>query len=69
AILYVGADFGVIGSLSGSHAVKILKDGAKPDSLPILKQEELKIMVDTKRMKEMDMMLPMEILQIAKAVE
>ncbi|HHO74842.1 MAG TPA: hypothetical protein ENN05_00235, partial [Deltaproteobacteria bacterium] len=69
AILYVGADFGVIGTLSGQQAVKILIDGASPGSLPVLKQEELKIMVDIKRMNELNIQLPLEVLQIAKSVE
>lgn len=69
AILYVGSDFGVIGSLSGRQAVKILRDGVKPGSLPILKQEDLKVMVDTKQLKAFNYQLPMEILQIAKSVE
>lgn len=69
AILYVGSDFGVIGSLSGQQAVKILKNGVKPGTLPILKQEELKVLVDTKQLKTLNYQLPMEILQIAKPVE
>lgn len=69
AILYVGSDFGVIGTLSGQEAVKILKGEAKPDNLPILKQEDLKILVDTKQLKALNWQLPMEILKIAQAVE
>jgi putative ABC transport system substrate-binding protein len=69
AVLYVGADFGLIGSLSGRQAVKILLEGAQPETLPILMQEELKILVDTNQMKELGIQLPMEILQIAKSVE
>ena len=69
AVLYIGSDFGVIGSLSGQQAVKILKEGASPGSLPILKQEELKILVDTRCMKEMNLQLPIEVLQLAKDVD
>lgn len=68
AVLYVGSDFGVIGSLSGQQAAKILA-GAKPETLPILKQEELKILVDTKVLKKLDIQLPMEILKVAKDVD
>lgn len=68
-ILYVGADFAVIGAYSAQQAVKILKEGAKPESLPILRQKDLTIMVDTKRMKELGIQLPLQILQLAKAVE
>jgi putative ABC transport system substrate-binding protein len=69
AVLYVGSDFGTIGALSGQQAVKILKDGAKPGTLPILRQEDLKILVDTKELKALNYQLPMEILKIAKDVE
>lgn len=69
ALIYIGSDFEIIGSLSGQHAVKILKDGADPGSLPVLKQEELKILVDTNMMQKLNIQLPMEILQLAQAVQ
>ncbi|HRW79581.1 MAG TPA: ABC transporter substrate-binding protein [Desulfomonilia bacterium] len=69
ALLYVGSDFGEIGTLSGRQASKILKGEAKPDTLPILKQEDLKILVDTKMMKKLNRQLPMEILQVAQGIE
>jgi putative tryptophan/tyrosine transport system substrate-binding protein len=69
AILYIGADFKYIGSLSGLQAAKILKEGVKPESLPIMRQEDLGIMVDTKEMKLLGIELPLQILQIAKSVE
>jgi putative ABC transport system substrate-binding protein len=69
AILYIGSDFGYIGSLSGQQAVKILKDGVNPESLPILRQEDLGIMVDTKEMKTLGIELPLQLLLIAKSIE
>jgi len=69
AILYVGSDFGEIGTLAGHQAALILKGEAKPDTLPILRQEDLKIMVDVKQMKALNWQLPMDILQIAQSVE
>lgn len=69
AVVYIGSDFEIIGSLSGQHAVKILKDGADPGSLAVLKQDELKILVDTKMMQKLNIQLPMEILQLAQAVQ
>ena len=66
AVLSVGTDFDTVGELGGQNALKILKEGKKPEMLPILKQEDLKIMVDTERMKALDIQFPMEILQIAK---
>lgn len=69
AIIYVGADFMVIGAYSGGHAAKILKGEAMPGDLPVLRQEELKIMVDTKQMQALGIQLPMEILQLAKSIQ
>lgn len=66
AVLSVGTDFDTVGALGAVNAVKILKEGKKPESLPILKQEDLKIMVDTERMQALGLKFPMEILKIAK---
>lgn len=68
-VLYVGADFGYIGSLSGKQAARILKEGLQPETLPIMKQEELRILVDTSQIKDLGIQLPMEILQLAQSVE
>ncbi len=68
-LLYVGSDFGVVGGLAGQQAVKILKEGAKPESLPILRQKDVMILVDVKQFKALDAHLPMEILKLAKPVE
>jgi putative tryptophan/tyrosine transport system substrate-binding protein len=68
-VLYVGSEFKKIGALSGTQAVKILKEGAKPENLPVLVQDDLKILVDLKAAKRMGIELPMGILQIAKTVE
>ncbi|HVN72064.1 MAG TPA: ABC transporter substrate-binding protein [Desulfomonilia bacterium] len=69
AILYVGSDFGEIGTLAGHQAALILKGESKPDNLPILRQEDLKILVDTKQLKALNWQLPLGILQIAQSVE
>ena len=69
AILYIGAEFPLIGALSGKQAAKILLEGAKPGDLPILRQDDLTIMVDTDKLKSLQIELPMEILQLAKDVE
>ena len=68
AVLYVGSEFKRIGALSGAQAVKILKEGAKPESLPVMIQDDLTILVDLDASKRMGIELPMEILQIAKEV-
>jgi ABC-type uncharacterized transport system substrate-binding protein len=59
-------DFGNIGALSGRQSVKILKDGVMPEALPILQQQDLTIMVDTKVIQALNIQLPPEILRIAK---
>lgn len=69
AVLSVGSDFDTVGELGGQNVVKILKEGKKPEALPILKQEDLKIMVDTERMKALGIEMPMTILQIAKPAQ
>ena len=50
AALYVGSDFATVGALSGQQAVKILKRHVKPDILPILRQEEPMVRIDSGRM-------------------
>jgi putative ABC transport system substrate-binding protein len=69
SMMYVGSDFTTIGQLSGTQAVKIMKDGTRPESLPILRQEDLRILVDTNQLRELNYKLPLEILQIAQDVE
>ncbi len=69
AVLYVGSDFTVIGQLAGQQAVKILLQGAKPETLPILRQQDLMILVDVKQMQAVGAQLPMEVLKLAKPVE
>jgi putative tryptophan/tyrosine transport system substrate-binding protein len=66
AILYVGVDFDTIGTLSGKQSVKILKDGVKPETLPILQQQDLTVIVDAKVVQALNIQLPPEILRIAK---
>lgn len=62
AMLYVGADFGVVGNLSGTQALKILKNRKKPDVLPILRQEAPTVLIDQKRVASLRIALPQTIL-------
>lgn len=62
AILYVGADFGVVGSLSGVQAAKILKRHVKPDILPILRQEKPTVLIDPLRVTALNISLPSSVL-------
>lgn len=69
AVLYIGSEFKTIGILSGTQAVKILKQGVKPETLPVLIQDDLTILVDLKTTKKLGIELPLGILQIAKSVD
>ena len=69
AALYIGSEFTTMGVMAAQQSVKILKEGVSPDSLPILRQEDLTIMVDTSVLDPLGIKLPMEILQLSKAVE
>jgi len=51
AVLNIGVDFGTVGRMCGLQAAKILKDGAKPGALPILRQQDLTVLFDPERMK------------------
>lgn len=62
AMLYVGADFGLVGSLAGKQAVKILRLQKKADVLPILRQETPTVLIDPKRVAELKITLPQSIL-------
>ena len=69
ALLYIGAEFPLTGALAGKQAAKILLEGAEPGSLPILKQDDLTVIVDTDMLKSLQIELPMEILMLAKGME
>lgn len=58
AVLSVGVDLEHIGALSGKQATMILKEGVKPETLPILRQKELTIKVDEKLLKAYGLELP-----------
>lgn len=63
AVLYVGADFGVVGSLSGMQAAKILKRRVAPDVLPILRQEKPTVLIDPQRVTAFNISLPSSVLE------
>ncbi len=69
AVLAVGTEFDTVGIFAAQNATKILKDGKKPESMPIRHQEDLKIIVDIERMQALGIQIPMGILQIAKPVK
>jgi len=63
AMLYVGADFEVVGRLAGTQAVKILKRHVKPDILPILRQARPTVLVDPQRVSALKVELPASMLE------
>lgn len=69
AVLYIAPDFRVVGGLSGKQAVKILKEGVKPETLPVARQEKLDIHIDLVELKALDLQLPMQVLQLAKPLD
>ncbi|MEC5160971.1 putative tryptophan/tyrosine transport system substrate-binding protein [Janthinobacterium sp. CG_23.3] len=62
AVLYVGADFGYVGALSGNQAARILQRHVKPDVMPILKQEEPTVLIDPRRLAALNVALPSAIM-------
>lgn len=63
AALYVGADFGTVGSLSGNQAARILKRHTKPDVMPILRQDSPTVLVDPERLAALKVSLSPALLQ------
>jgi putative ABC transport system substrate-binding protein len=63
AVLYVGADFGLVGNLAGTQAVKILKYRKKADVLPILRQENPTVLIDPNRAAALKLTLPPSVLK------
>ncbi|MBN2297273.1 MAG: hypothetical protein JXM72_01695 [Deltaproteobacteria bacterium] len=69
ALLYIAPDFLVIGKLTSGHILKILKDKAKPESIPVGREENLNVIVDLEASKKLGIELPLQVLQVAKSIE
>ena len=69
AVLNIGVDFEIIGRLCGLQAVRIMKEGVKPGSLPILRQQNLTVFFDRERIKALGLPMSPGIPHIAKPVE
>lgn len=69
AVLYVGSDYDINRTLSALQAAKILVDGVRPETLPILRQQELTIMADIERIKDLGIEIAVEVFQIAKPIQ
>lgn len=66
AVLNVGPSFGYVGELAGQQIVKILKEGQKPETLPVLRQENLTVQIDFDIVKILGLQLPSQILMVGK---
>jgi len=69
AVLLLTPSFDVVGELTARQITKILKQGRKPETLPILKQEHLRIQVNTAVAKSLGITLPNQLLMMAKPRE
>nr|HOO47479.1 ABC transporter substrate binding protein [Deltaproteobacteria bacterium] len=68
-VLYIGPDFKFIGSLSGQQAVQILKDGKKPEELPVLRQTELDVYYDPETLERLGIVFPESLAKVAKPAD
>ncbi len=66
ALLYAGPDFHHMGVLSGRQAAAILKEGKKPEELPILGQKDLQVFVDRQIAERLGIDIPARLLEVAK---
>jgi putative ABC transport system substrate-binding protein len=58
AVVYVGADFGLVGQYAGTQAAKILKRHVKPDILPVVRQSQPTVLIDPQRAAAINLQLP-----------
>jgi len=66
AILYIASDFKTVGTLTGKQVLDILKDGLKPEAVPIARQEKLDIFIDRGELKAQGLSLSPQIFETAK---
>jgi putative tryptophan/tyrosine transport system substrate-binding protein len=69
SVMDVCVEFRTIGALAGSQAARILKEGAKPGSLPVARQTNLTVLANTKNADAMGIKLSPAFLQIARPAE
>lgn len=69
ALISIAARAYDVGRIGAEQSLKILKDGAKPGDLPIARVTDFAYVVNMKVAQELEIFPPMEILQIAEAVE
>lgn len=67
ALITYGIDYSKLGYQTGQMAVKILKDGQSPATMPVESQKDLQLVVNSKAAARMGVTLPQELL--AKATD
>ncbi len=63
-----GIDYGKLGEQTADMATRVLKDGAKPAEMPVEKQAEMKLVVNTKAAEKMGVTLPQALVDRADEV-
>jgi len=69
AVLLLTPSYQVLGELTARQIAKILIQGRKPETLPILRHEHLRVQVDTAIAKSLGLTLPSQLLMMAKPRE
>ncbi len=65
---YIAPDFHVIGGLTSDQIACIPIDKKAPGDIPVIRQESLNIIVDLDASKKLGIVLPFQILQLAKTI-
>lgn len=68
ALLSIAARYRDVGVLAADQALRILRDGAKPGDLPIVRATDFAYVVNMEVAKKLDLIPPFEFLQVADAV-
>lgn len=69
ALATYGIDYSKLGHQTGEMAIKILKDGADPATLPVEAQKEYRLTVNTTTLKALGLEMPADLEDKAVAVE
>ena len=69
ALATIGIDYYKLGYQTGLMAAKILKGEAKPQTMPIEKQKDMKVTINETTAKELGITLPEDVLKGASLVK
>lgn len=68
AVATLGLDYEQLGYQTGQMAIRILRDGEKPESMPVEQLEEFNLVVNPNGAKELGLEIPQEVLDRADTV-